>query len=318
MPGMSDRRTPNGLKALAVLGALVLVPGGAFLAAANIGTGGKVAIGVAVVWWLVVSAVIGKTLLKRRPDLRTPVRAALAVAAVASVAAAFIVTRGNTVDEQIATADPSVELADEAERDAALAGGDGSADQPAPDDSGDTGTREDTKSAGKREEGGSPSPSPGAGSEDAAPAAPEGGAQEDAEEGDEPEAEDDPVARDKPRPKRSPAPAANVQLLSGAFKGESGHRGKGDAAVVMLAEGGRVLTFSNFDVDPGAGGLRIYLHAGPTKSDELGEFLDLAELKGNKGDQQYEIPDDVDLRRYSNVVIWCVPFTTRIAQAPLS
>ena len=78
-------------------------------------------------------------------------------------------------------------------------------------------------------------------------------------------------------------------MLSGDFTGESGHRGDGDAAVVKLASGGRVLTFSNFDVDPGAGDLRVYLHEGETSSDDLGEFLDLAGLKGNKGDQQYEI-----------------------------
>lgn len=36
-------------KLLAPLGALVVVPGGAFLAAANIGTGGEGAIGVALV-----------------------------------------------------------------------------------------------------------------------------------------------------------------------------------------------------------------------------------------------------------------------------
>ena len=263
--GTPDRRTPAGLKVLAVLGALVLVPGGAFLAAANVGTGGKVAIGAAVVWWLVASAAVGKTLLKRRPDLRTPVRAALAAAAVVSVVAAFVVTRGNTVDEQIATADPGAELVDGPERDAALAGGGRSSDRKAEDD----------EPAGRD---GGESPGPGAGG----------------------------------------APARNVQLLSGAFTGESGHRGSGDAAVVKLGSGGRVLTFSNFDVDPGAGGLRVYLHAGPAKSDDLGEFLDLAGLKGNKGDQQYEIPDDVDLSRYTNVVIWCVPFTTRIAQAPLS
>ena len=47
------------------------------------------------------------------------------------------------------------------------------------------------------------------------------------------------------------------------------------------------------------------------------DYIDLAPLKGTKGDQQYELPNDVDLRRYSTVVVWCVPFTTRIAQAPL-
>ena len=79
-----------------------------------------------------------------------------------------------------------------------------------------------------------------------------------------------------------------------------------------------MVTFSSFDVDPGAGDLRVYFHEGETTSDDLGKFVEIAKLKGNKGDQQYEIPSKVDLGRYDTVVIWCVPFTTRIAQAPLS
>lgn len=226
--------TPLGLKVLAVIGALVVVPGGAFLAIANIGTGGKVAIAAGVVWWLIASAALGKTLLKRKPDLRTPVRATLAVAAVASIAAGYVATRDNTVDEDIVTAAPAAQAPSKAERNAA------------------------------------------------------------------------------------PAPSQNVQLLSGRFTGESGHRGEGKAAVVKLGKGGRVVTFSAFDVDPGAGDLRVYLHAGRTTSDDLGDFVEIAKLKGNKGDQQYEIPANVDLKRYSTVVVWCVPFSTRIAQAPLS
>jgi len=241
------RSTPIGLKVLAVLLALLIVPGGAFLLAANVGTGGKAAIAAAVVWWLVTSAVIGKFVLKRRHDLRTPVRATLAVAAVASLATAYVITRPSTVDEEVVTGAPGAQLADGAERDAALARA-----EPAPGGDG-----------GK-------------------------------------------------------APAKNVQLLSGSFTGESGHRGEGEAAVVRMAEGGRVVTFTEFDVDPGAGGLRVYLHDGETTSDDLGDFVEVAKLKGTKGDQQYEIPADLDLRRYSTVVIWCVPFSTRIAQAPLS
>lgn len=240
------RDTPTALKALAVLGSLLIVPGGAFLAAANVGTGGKVAIAVAVGWWIVASAVIGKTLLSRRPDLRTPVRAGLAVAGVLSLVAAFVVTRPSTVDEQIVTADPPAGAAvDDADRDDAL-----------------TGSRSDGREAAK--------------------------------------------------------PPGNVALLAGKFSGESGHDGTGDATVIKRASGGRVLTLSNFDVDPGAGGLRVYLHAGKTTSDDLGEFVDLAALKGTRGDQQYDLPADLDLKRFSTVVIWCVPFTTRIAQAPLS
>lgn len=115
-----------------------------------------------------------------------------------------------------------------------------------------------------------------------------------------------------------PVPEGNVQVRSGRFSGESGHSGQGKAAVVKLADGGRRLTFRDFEVDPGAGTLRVYLAAGRPGSDgAVSDFIDLAALKGTKGDQQYVIPRGVNLRRYSTVVVWCVPFTTRIAQAPL-
>ena len=94
-------------KVLAAIGALIVVPGGAFLAIASVPTGGKVAIAAGVAWWLVMSALLGKFVLQGNPDLRTPVRATLAVAAVASIVAAFVVTRGNTVDEDIVTAVPA-------------------------------------------------------------------------------------------------------------------------------------------------------------------------------------------------------------------
>ncbi len=114
---------------------------------------------------------------------------------------------------------------------------------------------------------------------------------------------------DKPR---------NEQLAAGRFTGESGHSGEGRASVIRLAEGGRVLTFRNFDVDPGAGGLRIYMTAGVPKSDgDVKDFVELAPLKGTKGNQQYRLPPSLNLDRYPTVVIWCVPFTTRIAQAVL-
>jgi hypothetical protein len=32
---------------------------------------------------------------------------------------------------------------------------------------------------------------------------------------------------------------------------------------------------------------------------------------------EIRVPQSIDLKKYSTVVIWCVPFTTRIAQARL-
>ena len=107
-----EHKTPLGLKVLAVVGALIVIPGGAFLAIKAVPTGGKVAIAAGVLWWVVMSSLLGKFVLKQNPDLRTPVRATLAVAAVASIATAFVVTRGNTVDEDIVTAAPSQQTSD--------------------------------------------------------------------------------------------------------------------------------------------------------------------------------------------------------------
>jgi hypothetical protein len=119
-------------------------------------------------------------------------------------------------------------------------------------------------------------------------------------------------------PPDKPAPAEDVEVASGTVEGASGHVGTGQAAIVELADGGRVLTFSEFDIDPGAGDVRVYLAAGDPQDDtEVTDFVDLGDLKGSQGDQQYEIGGDVDLKRYDTAVVWCIPFTTRLAQASL-
>ena len=48
------------------------------------------------------------------------------------------------------------------------------------------------------------------------------------------------------------------------------------------------------------------------------DFVDLGDLKGNIGAQNYEIPIDVDLDRYDTVVIWCVRFGVAFGAADLS
>jgi Electron transfer DM13 len=75
-----------------------------------------------------------------------------------------------------------------------------------------------------------------------------------------------------------------------------------------------LLTFTDFDVDPGVD-VEVYLTPG---TDSVDDRLELGGLKGNVGDQQYEIRADADLRRYDTVILWCTPFTVRIAVAPLA
>ncbi len=114
--------------------------------------------------------------------------------------------------------------------------------------------------------------------------------------------------REKPKPK----PAGPVSVAEGGFTGVDGHDGTGQAEIV--AEGAqRALTFTKFDVDPGPQ-VDVYLTTGP---DTIDDRIELGGLKGSAGNQQYEVPKGVNLKRYDTVVLWCIPFTTRIAVAEL-
>jgi hypothetical protein len=133
---------------------------------------------------------------------------------------------------------------------------------------------------------------------------------------------DEPVATAAPvpaagEPDRAAAPPRNVRLRAGRFEAVR-HPATGAATAIRLAKGGRVLTLTDFDVDNGPD-LRVYLVAGPARSeDEVDDFVDLGALKGNRGDQQYEIPDGVDVGRYATAVIWCRAFSVLFARAPLA
>lgn len=90
--------------------------------------------------------------------------------------------------------------------------------------------------------------------------------------------------------------------LSGTFKdADSFHRGSGKATVYVLPDGKRVLRFEDFTVTNGPA-LSVYLVRSADGNVDSG-FLDLGKLKGNKGNQNYEIPTDTDLNAYGSVVI---------------
>lgn len=113
-----------------------------------------------------------------------------------------------------------------------------------------------------------------------------------------------------PAPAEASAPAA---LLSGLFSGaDSFHQGSGDATVYRLADGSLVLRLENFSVTNGPD-LRVLLarDGSPSGSTEL------APLKGNRGDQNYSIPQGTDISQYNSVIIYCKPFRVTFATAPL-
>ena len=110
---------------------------------------------------------------------------------------------------------------------------------------------------------------------------------------------------------------ANVLLARGRFEPVA-HDATGVASTIRRAAGGDVLTLTDFEVSNGPD-LRVYLVAGPARSeDEVDDFEDLGALKGNRGNQQYELPDGIDTTRDSTVVIWCRAFSVEFARAPLT
>ncbi|MCH7662625.1 MAG: DM13 domain-containing protein, partial [Chloroflexi bacterium] len=67
--------------------------------------------------------------------------------------------------------------------------------------------------------------------------------------------------------------------------------------------------------------LHVWLTSANPVADTVGvllpDYVDLGPLKGNIGDQNYPIPDDLDLSIFNSVVIWCVPFRVAFNAAPL-
>jgi hypothetical protein len=47
-------------------------------------------------------------------------------------------------------------------------------------------------------------------------------------------------------------------------------------------------------------------------------YSTLGPLKGNRGDQNYELPSDVDPDSIGSVIIYCMPFHVIFSVAPLS
>lgn len=109
------------------------------------------------------------------------------------------------------------------------------------------------------------------------------------------------------------SPGATV-LGSGRFV-EIEHAGEGTATIVTREDGTTWVTLTGFSTDPGPD-LFVYLTTqDPADGGEIGEYVDLGRLKGNKGDQQYLVPAGTDLSTYATVVVWCRAFDVAFVSA---
>ena len=231
--------------------------------------------------WFAVAYFALRFIKNRWPELNVPLTATYAVLGIAvAFWFAWNTFRDVTVNEAIVVGVAASEMAEGATASSASAG------------SGDT----DTAVAGD------------AGDSDA-PAA--------ATTTDDVEPSEDVASPAPPEPGAAAAAGVNLQVASGDFTALA-HGASGTASIVELAEGGKVLTFAELDTDNGPD-LRVYLVEGPIDDNgDGGEFVDIGVLKGNKGNQQYELPDDIDVARFDTVVIWCRAFSVGFAAATLA
>ncbi len=120
-------------------------------------------------------------------------------------------------------------------------------------------------------------------------------------------------------PTASAANDAPMKLASGEFH-NGAHETKGTAAIFLLGEGKRTLRLTNFATSNGPD-VRVYLVAAADAKDndtvKSAGFVELGKLKGNIGDQNYEVPANVDLAKYRAVTIWCARFGVNFGTAPL-
>jgi hypothetical protein len=109
-------------------------------------------------------------------------------------------------------------------------------------------------------------------------------------------------------------------ITEGDFHGVA-HDTKGTASIYELPDGKRVLRLTGFETSNGPD-VRVFLGAAQDANDNdtvtNAGYVELGALKGNIGDQNYEIPSGIALADYHSVTIWCKRFGVNFGTAPLT
>jgi hypothetical protein len=130
-----------------------------------------------------------------------------------------------------------------------------------------------------------------------------------------------------PAPTPTPASASSSSgptiVSAGAFVTHE-HDTSGSARIVRAADGSHTLEIVGLDTSNGPD-LRVWLTDQPVRAGvagwrvfDDGEWVELGRLKGNKGDQAYALPSDLDPKAYRSVSIWCKRFAVSFGAAPLA
>ncbi|PFG19416.1 DM13 domain-containing protein [Serinibacter salmoneus] len=119
----------------------------------------------------------------------------------------------------------------------------------------------------------------------------------------------------------SPEPTYTT-LAEGSFITHE-HATTGAASLVEQPDGSVVLAIAALETSDGPD-LHVWLTDQPVIEGTAGwhvfddgEYVELGALKGNVGDQVYEIPEGVDVSKFQSVSIWCARFAVSFGAAEL-
>ncbi|MFE0314675.1 DM13 domain-containing protein [Streptomyces albogriseolus] len=124
-------------------------------------------------------------------------------------------------------------------------------------------------------------------------------------------------------PSGAPSSPAGPRTLAAGELISHEHATSGTVKLVRLDDGSHVVRLENLDTSNGPD-LRVWLTDAPVKEGQAGwhvfddgEYVSLGKLKGNKGSQNYAVPNDVDPSRFTSVSIWCDRFDVSFGAAEL-
>ncbi|MFJ9657774.1 DM13 domain-containing protein [Streptomyces griseoflavus] len=132
-----------------------------------------------------------------------------------------------------------------------------------------------------------------------------------------------PPAGPAPGASATTPPAGPTTLASGELISHE-HPTSGTVRFVRLADGSHVVRLERLDTSNGPD-LHVWLTDAPVKEGRAGwhvfddgAYVSLGKLKGNKGSQNYAVPEDVDPSRFTSVSIWCDRFDVSFGAAELA
>lgn len=119
------------------------------------------------------------------------------------------------------------------------------------------------------------------------------------------------------------SPTGPTTVAQGTFTSHE-HATTGTVKLIRLSDGSHTVRLENLDTSSGPD-LRVWLTDAPVKEGKAGwhvfddgTHVSLGKLKGNKGDQNYAVPADVDLTDLTSVAIWCDRFDVSFGAAQLA